>query len=746
MKRHFLPSKNIKRSILLLTVFLCIALLVIIKLFKLQILGYESFQQSVIDQLTVETNVNPSRGIIYDINGNILASNKTVWILYICPKNIKDADFIASELSKIVNVSKEAILEKAKKRGYKYQILHNSLTKDESDKVRALIEKYGLNDQIKLKASSKRYYPYEDLASHALGFVNSDGIGIYGLEKVYNNILEGTSGKYITAQNAQSGDMPFQYEKYIEDENGYNLVTTIDMYIQRQLEAVLKTASIESGARNRATGIVMNPKTGDVYAMATYPSFDLNEPYTLDDLSQSILDKSYTKNTSEYKKEYLNLLFSMWNNKAVTELYEPGSTFKIVTTSVAQQVGVASNATRFHCSGSLKIDGYYRAISCHKRTGHGSINFAQALQQSCNPAMMTLGMRIGREKFYLYFQKFGYSQRTGIDLPSESAGYYHSFDDFSGVSLAVYSFGQTFKTTAIQQLCAINTVANGGYRVTPHFLKQIVDDEGNIIYEYDEKENEQIISTDICLNISQILKEGVDGEGGAKNAYVAGYRVAAKTGTSEKKDKYDENGNTSYRVSSCVAYAPAEDPSVSVIMIVDEPSIGTAYGSVVVAPYISQLLELILPYMGSEPQYSDTDAEHMQITVDDYTSKSLGEAISMLKESKINYEIIGNGDTVIAQLPQKNSKIYQKSGTIMLYTTQKSEDIPQATVPSVIGKTPEEANLILVNSGLNIKIEGATSGFENNGAKVVAQSHPVGTILARGEVVTIRIMYTDEKE
>ncbi len=746
MKNKFLPSKSIKRGILLLFAFVCIALLVVIKLFKLQILGYENFQNSVIDQLTVETNVNPSRGIIYDTNGNVLATNKTVWILYICPKNIKDSKFIASKLSQIIDVSEPTIIEKAKKRGYKYQILHNSLSKEQADKIRELIEEYKLNDQIKLKASAKRYYPYSDLASHTLGFVNSDGMGIYGLEKVYNNILEGTNGKYITAQNAQSGDMPFQYEKYIEDENGYNLVTTIDMYIQRQLEGVLKTASIESGAKNRATGIVMNPKTGEVYAMATYPSFDLNEPYTLDDISQSILDKSYKKNTTEYKKEYLNLLFSMWNNKAVTELYEPGSTFKIVTTSVALQEGVASNLTRFNCSGSLKIDGYYRPISCHKRTGHGNIDFAQALQQSCNPAMMTLGMRIGREKFYEYFKKFGYSERTGIDLPSESSGYYHPFDDFSGVSLAVYSFGQTFKTTAIQQLSAISTVANGGYRVTPHFLKQIVDDNGSVIYDYESKKGEQIIKTDICANISRILKEGVDGEGGAKNAYVGGYSVCAKTGTSEKKDKYDANGNTSYRVSSCVAYAPSEDAQISVIMIVDEPSIGTAYGSVVVAPYISQFLELILPYMGNEPKYSETDIEHKQVMVGDYTEKSVEEAVEILKESKINYEIIGNGDTVISQLPIKNSKIYQKSGKIMLYTTQKSEDIKQTEVPLVIGKTPEEANKILVNSGLNIKIDGATNAWNGGGAKVVYQSHPAGTILTRGEVITIKIMYVDEKE
>ncbi len=740
-----ISSKIVKRSTAALLVFVIISLFIIGKLFKLQIIDYNSYQKSVIEQLTVATDVNPSRGIIYDTNGNILASNKTVWVLYICPKNIKNPEMIAENLSKITSIDKNIILEKAKKTGYKYQIIHNSLDKDMSDKIRGFIEKNNLEEQIKLNASTKRYYPYQALASHSLGFVNADGVGIYGLEKVYNNILEGTSGRYITAQNAQSGDMPFQYESYLEDENGYNVITTLDVYMQYQLEAVLETASIESGAQNRATGIVMNPKTGAIYAMATYPSFDLNNPYILDEQSQFKLNE-YDKNSKEYSQEYLNLLFRMWGNKAVSELYEPGSTFKIVTTSVALQEKVANLSSRFHCSGSLKIDGYYRAISCHKRTGHGSLSFAEALQQSCNPSMMTLGLRIGRESFYSYFKKFGYGEKTGIDLPSESAGYYHSFDDFSNVSLAVYSFGQTFKTTAIQQICAVSTIANGGYSITPHFLEKIVDNDGNVIYEQESEVNEQIIDTSVCKTISQILKEGVDGNGGAKNAYVAGYNVAAKTGTSEKKDKYDENGNTPYRVSSCVAYAPAEDAQVAVILIVDEPSVGSAYGSVVAAPYVSQLLELILPYMGFKAEYSELDEEHKQIKIADYTSKTVEEAISIAKEQKISYEIIGDGENIVFQMPSANSEIYQKSGKILLYTDGMISETITAEVPSVIGKTPEEANELILNAGFNVKIEGAMNFSVNQGAKIVSQYPSQGALIRRGDVITIKVIYTDEKE
>ena len=742
---EYLSSRSAKRGVFLLIVFLVIALAIVFALFKLQIVNYNEYQQYVIDQMTVETNVNPLRGNIYDSTGKVIATNKTVWVLYLCPKNIKDPELIAKGISEITGLNYETVLSKAKKKGYKYQILNNSLDKEAADKIREYIDKFSLEEQIKLNASSKRYYPYSSLASHTIGFVNADGIGIYGLEKVYNNILEGTSGKYITAQDAKSNDMPFQYEEYIEDENGYNLCTTIDYYIQKQLEVQLKEAAIESGAQNRATGIVMNPKTGAIYAMATYPYFDLNNPYTLDSLSQNKLDK-ITKDTKEYRQEYLDLLFRMWSNKAVTELYEPGSTFKLVTTSVALQEGAASLETGFTCRGSLKIDGYYRAISCHKRTGHGNITFAQALQQSCNPAMMTLAMRIGKGVFYSYFERFGYMDKTGIDLPSEANGYYHSYNDFSNVSLAVYSFGQTFKTTAIQQLRAICTVANGGYSITPHLLDSIVDNDGNVIYEYKMPEADSVLDSKVCATISQILKEGVDGEGGAKNAYVAGYSIAAKTGTSEKKDKYDASGNTSYRVSSCVAYAPSEDAQVAVIIIVDEPSIGSAYGSVVAAPYVSRLMELILPYMGVEPKYSETDIENRQINIDDYVGLTVEKAIALLKEQKIKYEVIGNGETVISQIPTRNSFIYEKTGRIILYTTSNTEDVMVSTVPDLIGKTAKEANILLSYNNLNIKIIGNKNFTYGDSIRVVSQYPQSGVQIKSGEVVTIYLMHTDEKE
>lgn len=735
--------KMTKRGVFLLLFFALMGIVVVITLFRIQIFKYSEYQNDVIEQLTVETKVNPNRGIIYDRNGTILASNKTVWVLYVMPKNIDNPEFVAKEISSILNISYDSVLQKAKNTGYKYQIIDTNLEYEQVQMIRRLIEEHSLTEQIQLNASAERYYPLNTLASHTIGFVNADGVGIYGLEKVYNNILEGTSGKYITAQDAQSGDMPFQYETYIENENSYNLVSTIDTYIQYQLELQLKTASIESGAQNRAAGIVMNPKTGEIYAMAVYPSFNLNEPYTLDELSMEELSQ-YDEGTKERKKAYLDLLYTMWNNKAVTELYEPGSTFKLVTTSVALQSNAASLANRFMCTGSLKIDGYYRAISCHKRKGHGALTFAEALQQSCNPSMMKLAFGIGRERFYDYFQRFGYTSKTGIDLPSEASGYYHSFDDFSNVSLAVYSFGQTFKTTAIQQLRAVSVIANGGYLVEPHLIKEIVDNDGKTIYEYKQEKSEQIIDKEVANTISQILKEGVDGNGGAKNAYVAGYSIAAKTGTSEKKDKYDESGNTSYRVSSCIAFGPSYDAEVAVIILVDEPTIGSKYGSVVAAPYVGNLMEAILPYLGIEPVYSENDIEHQQIVVPNVVEKKAEEAIQVIKELGVNYEIVGDGNTVISQMPSAKSKIYKKTGKIIIYTGKDEET--NVYVPNVIGKTAEDANTILVNSGLNIRIDGPTNFSYGESAHVISQYPLPESSVPKGTVVEIKILFTDEED
>lgn len=792
-----LDGNIIKKARIVLVLFGVLAVVVAVRLFVMQILDYELYQTKAINQMTTEVEVNPDRGTIYDTNGNIMATNITTYTVVISPKDIienyREAEeetpdnwifdlrnkllalrngedeeeivyksewtnlegrlvtgiymneFIADSLSEILGVDKDFILEKADLDGRMYEVIARDVDEETAEKVLKLVDLNGLDEQIYLIASSKRYYPYGSLASHTLGFTDSDGKGLYGMENYYNNILEGKNGRYITAQDAHHNDMPFEYETYVEAQNGYNLTSTIDTYIQIELENQLESALCDQLAGNRATGIVMDVNTGGILAMATAPSFDLNSPREVDDEMTKLIYNTFDsgvlreldkleKETDEYENQLKSFVLSaMWKNKAITETYEPGSTFKIITTAMAFEENVITPEDTFYCSGSLAVEGYPHPIHCHKTTGHGLVTFRVGLQQSCNPTLMTVGLKIGKEKFYNYFERFGYSGVTGIDLPNEIPTYYSSNKDFSNVSLAVYSFGQTFKTTAIQQLTAICTVANGGKLVTPHVLKEINDDEGNVVESYKTDVKRQVVSEGTCKTISDILEEGVSGDGGARNAYTAGYKVAAKTGTSEKKDKKDENGEYSYRVGSCVAYAPADNPEIAVIFIVDEPSAGSVYGSVVAAPYVSNLMSFILPYLGYEPTYTETELENAQIGVSNYVGSTVENAEADLSWREIEYKIVGNGDTVTKQTPGAGDTMTKKDGILYLYT---GDAVPNADieVPDLVGKTAEAANRILVNCGLNVSVSGATG---KSGAIVMSQSPAPGTAVEKGTVVTV---------
>ncbi len=778
-----------KRAYFVLAVFIVMWIALGAVLFNLQILSYEDFQEKVINQITKETEVTAERGEIYDANMNLLAANKTVWLIFISPQDIIDAmasDFsmyalateegarpvgaigylgavheasglyiytdaegnsssytmdklIAKGLSEILDVDYTKIMDLTKKKNRYYEVVKKNVDKKEADLVREFIEEYGLEEQIYLSASTKRFYPGGTLACHAIGFVNSDGNGVYGLESYYNSILKGSNGSYITATDGKGNDLPDSYESYLSDKDGYNIVTTLDSYLQYELENVLEETMTVNAAANRVAGIVMDVNTGGILAMATVGGYDLNQPYSLTEYYQAALDASgYSPESDEYKTEKSNQLFKMWNNKAVTELYEPGSTFKIITTAMALELGTGKLSDRFNCTGKIKIDGYSSPIRCHKPSGHGDLNFAGALQQSCNPAFVTIGMRIGRENFYNYFKMFGYAEKSGIDLPGEGTSIYHSFGDFSNVSLAVYSFGQTFKVTPIQHLAAISSVANGGYLVTPHLLDEVIDDKGNVIDKYDIAEKRQIISTATSKTLSAILEEGVSGNGGAKNAYVAGYAVAAKTGTSQKRDAADET----LRVSSCVAYAPADDPQIAVLILVDEPTAGTAYGSVVAAPYVSKFLSYALPYLGFEPQYTEEDKASVESVVSDYSGLTLTTTVALLEKNGYDYKIVGDGDSVTGQWPESGTIVSELSKSIVIYT---DGETPEATVevPNVIGKTAAAANRLILNAGFNIRIDGAANFATGGGATVVSQFPEAGTMVPEGTVITLEFMHLD---
>ena len=756
--------------------FLMIAAWIVGRLASYQLKMHDYYQSKVLNQLTIQTEVNPERGTITDRNGNILATNITVYNVLLSPADIirhmkensklnsddnsendvyyeySDGDYgihysgnqldemIAEVLSSYLDVDKYTILEKEAKDGRYWEVVKRNVDADVAERIETFIAQFDLKKDIYFEASSKRYYPKGDLACHVIGFTNSDGVGIYGLEAYYNNLLEGTSGRYILAQDGRKNDMPFEYERYIEASNGYNITTTLDMYIQYELENQLEKTFVESGAGDRVCGIVYDVETCEVLAMATYPSFDLNDPYTIDEYSQAQLDAMMLDpDSDEYKNEYNRLMYYMWNNKCLTETYEPGSTFKVITSSMALEEGVVTPNTPFYCAGSLMVEGWSKPIACANHNGHGAVTFTTGLQQSCNPTLMQVAALLGRERFYQYFKAFGYSGKTGIDLPGEVGSIYASYENFSNVSLAVYSFGQTFKTTPVQQLRAINTVANGGYLMTPHLLKEIVDDDGNVVQTYEPEAVRQVVSEETCKTLTSILEEGVAGDGAAKNAYVKGYRVAAKTGTSEKKDEFDENGNTPYRVGSTAAFAPADDPQISAIIIVDKPLNGVVYGGSVAAPYISNLLSYVLPYIGVEPQYTTEELAKLDVTLSNYVGATVENSIADLSWRGFSYEIIGTGDTVTAQIPEAGSKISSDTGLLILYT---GDEVPSDTVeiPNFVGMSAYNANNAAISADLNVTFYGSTNGST---ATVINQYPAAGTRVPRGTIVEIELRHLD---
>lgn len=783
-----------KRAFFVLAVFIMLWLFLCVVLFKIQILSYDDYQRKVVDQLTKETTVTAERGDIYDTNMNLLAGNKTVWLIFISPEDIistmrsefsiyaiaaeddgpqiagfgkirslrlansmyiyTDSDGVTSEytmdkliakgLSEILDVDYARVMDLTKKEKRYYEVIKKNVDKESADRVREFIDEYGLEEQIYLSASTKRYYPNNSLACHVIGFVNSDGDGVYGVESYYNDVLKGSSGTYITSRDGRGDDMPDSYESYITEQDGFSVVTTIDSYIQYELERVLQETLTVNDAQNRAAGIVMDVNTGDILAMATVGGYDLNDPYTLTEYYSNKLDEqNLIEGSDEYSQAYYDQLYTMWNNKAVTELYEPGSTFKIITSAMSLELGTVSVNDTFNCAGSIKIEGYSQPISCHKKKGHGTLDFAGALQQSCNPAFVTMGLRIGRESFYRYFKMFGYGSKSGIDLPGETQTIYHSYNDFTNVSLAVYAFGQTFKVTPIQHLSAIAAVANGGYLVTPHVMKEIIDEDGNVIDTYGTEEKRQVLSEATCETLAEILEAGVSGNGGAKNAYVAGYKVAAKTGTSQKRDKLDANGEDTLRVGSCVAFAPADDPQVAILILVDEPSGDSVYGSVVAAPYVSKLLSFVLPYLGFEPQYSENEEASVESSVSKYTGLTVTTAASLLEKNGFDYEIVGDGETVTSQSPESGTIVSNLSKCVILYTDG-SEPKNNVEVPNVVGKTAEAANRLIINKNLNIRINGAANYTSGSGATVISQSPAAGTMVAEGTVITLEFMHLSD--
>ncbi len=800
------PGKKVRSRAGWLCIIMSVLFLVLaLRVFIYQTFQFADFQQKVIDQITQETTVSADRGNIYDTNGIVIATNVTTYRLFLDPaaisrKSQEDgvdyADVIAKGIAAIdtIGVSYEAVIKEAGYTRYKDRTLARNISEVEADAVRAFMLESEIDDMalLHLQATSKRYYPYNELACHVIGFTGGDGEGLYGLEYQYDEILSGTDGKYIGAKDSFGNELVYDYESYIPAIDGYNITTTIDVYIQAELEEQLKTTYHESGGKNRACGIVMDCETGAILAMAVYPSYDLNNPRTLTYQCEAIWQEACSKlkscglkeGSEEYKqyalelyckatdkkqsqvketfpdyetfeeKLKMELMMSSWLNKAVNEMYMPGSTFKVITAAMAYEENLVNDKDNnfVNCTGSATVLG--QKIHCHYHKGHGSLSFAEGLQQSCNPALMKIGAQIGAERYLNYFETFGYFEKSGIDISGESVTTkgvtFWSEEDFvesalSSLNLAVASFGQNFKISPIAHLTAINAVANGGNLVTPHFIKEITDNEGNVIFSYETNIRRQVISEETSRHVSAILEDGVSGDGGAKNAYVAGYRVAAKTGTSEKKDTKRE-GYIPY-VCSTVGYAPAENPKISTLILVDEPTEGVLYASTIAAPYVGNLLEEILPYYGVEAEYSEEDLNKQTITAPFLIQSGVQGATEFAQNMGFKVKVIGNGEKVKAQSPAPGSQLERGSATIYLYTTDEAvNEIKTVKVPDLVSEktTAYAANGTLLNLGLNIKITGTKNYMTGKGAYVVAQDIAPGTEVPIGTVINVTFRHLDD--
>ena len=758
------PNGKLKMKISVLALVVCIlcSTLLSANLFKIQVVEGEKYQTMAITQQLKDIEIAPHRGSIYDRNMKTLAQSATVWNVIFEPGNLSSDDETAAaqvellaygrkevdgkmttvtSLAEILDIEPETVVEKAKRTNSYYEVLKKKIDKEKYNEVTQFIKDHKIKC-ISLVETTKRYYPYNNLASTVLGFVNDMNQGAYGIESYYNKVLSGSEGRLVSARNGTSGDMPFQYQKLYEGENGNSIVLTIDETIQHFLEKHMEIAVSEHSVHKRAVGIVMNVQTGEILAMSTKPDFNPNSPYEIAD--PYALERLSGLTGDEYKEQLSYEQNQMWRNKAISDPYEPGSVFKLVTASAALDTGTSTENSSFFCPGYQIVAG--RRIHCWKHAGHGQQTFAQAVMHSCNPAFMQIGQNLGASNFSKYFDAFGLTEITGIDLPGEAGSIYHSEENMGIAELSSSSFGQTFKITPIQMITAASAAVNGGHLVQPYVVKQILDEDKNIIESYEPVVKRQVISAETSALVRKMAEQVVsEDEGSGRNARIAGYRIGGKTGTAEKLDNYVNGEQVVEYILSFFAFAPADDPEFAILIALDEPEVDDAQSSTIAVPVVAAVLEDILPYLGIEPEYTEAQLEEMeeaQIAVPDLVGQKPHEAQIQLRKKGLNTEIIGKGSEIIKQIPDYMSKL-PSGGTVILYTDE-SEANTTTTVPNVVGKSASEANKLIVNAGLNIKIVGT----ELEGAKtvVVSQNPLPDTTVEIGSVVTVDFVEREEPQ
>ena len=703
------------------------------KLYSLQITRHEELQSKAVSQQTRSSVVNADRGTIYDASGNILAISSTAETIFLSPKEINDAlndeknpvtwtkETLADALADILDVSEEGILKKMARTNSMYEVLKYRVEEDVANEVRQYINDHKVKG-VFLTTDAKRYYPYSDLASHVIGFVGTDYTGLYGLEAEYDKDLQGKSGLVVTAKDNKQNDMLFEYSQYFDPEDGDQLQVTLEATVQYYLQKGMEDMCDAFSPANGATGIVMDVRNGGILAMASYPNYDLNDFSTVTD--QTLLERI---ERGELEKADAQLI--QWRNKALNDTYEPGSTFKILTLAAALEEGLIDKNTTVNCSGAVTISG--QTIHCSSKAGHGLQNLEQTVGNSCNPAFISYGLKLGTEKFYEYMRSFGIMSPTGIDLGGEATGVFAADANFTQLDLACYAFGQNFTVTPLALITAQAACVNGGYLYTPHFAQQITDSDGNVIWQHDDTPVRQVISEETSATVRECL-EYVVAKGTGKNGQVAGYRIGGKTGTADK-------GQTGDVVVSFLCFAPADDPQIMMLITMDTPSRSTGTyvsGGNMVAPYASHIMEEILPYLGIEPSYSAEELMGVDTTVPNVIGMSVQEAEDRMKERGFTCKVEGDGETITDQTPVGGAIIPGKS-TVVLYAGVDKPD-KMCTVPSLVGRTASEANTAATNAGLLLRFTGTTSS-ESNTVLVFSQDLEAGTEVPAGTVITVRL-------
>ncbi|MBR6825123.1 MAG: PASTA domain-containing protein [Oscillospiraceae bacterium] len=736
------------------------------RLAKVMLLDHEYYESKAISNQTRSTPVTAKRGELYDRNMDPLAGSLSVENIFLDPLELKqnevDLKFLSQSLGELLDLDPEEILKKAQDTSMRYKVLKRKQPPDLCNALRAFLAEHDIKG-VHLEPDSLRYYPYGATASQLLGFVNTENVGTEGLESRYNKTLQGTPGTVITTKGNHETEMLYSYETYYEAKSGKSLVLTIDLTVQRALEKQMQDAIDRYDVLNGAFGMVMDADTGEILAMSTLGGYDPNHYQEIyDEDTRTELEQLYERAMTypkespersslleEYNAAMAAARLKQWRNRCVCDGYEPGSTFKALTLAAALDSGAVTLQDHFSCGGSEKFEGRSQILNCWRSAGHGGQTTAQALQNSCNLAFAHIGLRTGGESLYEYYKAFGLMETTGLDLPGEARGIFHSKEHLAnnkvhGTSYLIStSFGQTVKPTPIQMVRAIAAVVNGGYLLEPYVVSQVLDEDGTVLESRERTVLRQVISEKTSRTMCELL-ESVVAEGTAKNANVAGYRIGGKTGTSEKTDQRNEDGQmTRDKIVSFVGIAPMEDPRYVVLIALDTPNPATGQyisGGVMAAPTVGAVLEDILPYLGVQADYTKDELYRVNVPMPNVEGLTIYAAQDKLKEANLQYRIVGKGSKVLSQLPGKGKPVPCYS-TVVLYTDSTMTEEAVA-MPSLYGLTVEETVRKLNDLGLYLQ----PKGTESTAWHVLAanQSIPPGTMVERGTTVTVT--FTDTKD